>query len=264
MLRLLVPPNSGPERQYIADVLFKHFLGLEIEVCTHQSREVVITDGSKRRLVLDDSFFGKIDEPWVRANELPSRPLRRWLVGSSDLEVTLVRPELPVIFGNFLSNGGFLECHGKELRLGLDILGSCFFMLTRYEEIVSSERDQYDRFPASASIAFKEGFLDRPIVNEYVEILWECLQRLWGGLVRRQRSFRVILSHDVDQPFLLRKRSAFQVVKTMVGDGLKRGRPIQALKRPAQWMAAQCFGPQHDPAYTFDYIMNFSEAHGLR
>jgi hypothetical protein len=264
MLRLFLPPNATPERQYIADVVFKQFLGLDIEICQHESHEVVVTDGGKRRLILDDSFFKDLDEPPFQANKLPSLPLTRWDVASSGLVVTLVSPQLPVLFGTRLTNGNFLESHGKELRLGIDVLGSSFFMLTRYEESASLHRDRYDRFPASESIAFKEGFLERPIVNEYVEILWQCLYRLWSGLVRRQRSFRLILSHDVDQPFLLRKRSLLQVASTMLGDGLKRASPIQALKRPAQWMATHCFGPQRDPAYTFNYIMDISEAHGSR
>ena len=65
------------------------------------------------------------------------------------------------------------------IQLGLDIFGSVFFMITRYEEVVKSDRDEYDRFPAAASLAYQEGFLDRPIVNEYLEILWTCMKRLW-------------------------------------------------------------------------------------
>ena len=35
-------------------------------------------------------------------------------------------------------------------------------MLTRYEEIVKLDRDTFDRFPAWASLAYQEGFLDVP------------------------------------------------------------------------------------------------------
>ena len=43
-------------------------------------------------------------------------------------------------------------------------------MLSRYEELITKDRDQHNRFPATASVAFKAGFLDRPIVSEYLEI----------------------------------------------------------------------------------------------
>ena len=39
----------------------------------------------------------------------------------------------------------------------VDVLGSIFFLLTRYEEIVIGTRDRHGRFPASASIAGREG-----------------------------------------------------------------------------------------------------------
>ena len=192
MLRLLTPENAGPERQYIAEVLFKQFLGLEFEICQHDRAEVMVTGDGERCLVLDDSFFSGMDGPLPREDKVPSLPLRRWAVAESDLEVTVAGPDLPVLFGDPLSNGSFIEVSERKIHLGIDVLGSAFFMLTRYEELVSSERDEYDRFPASASVAYKASFLERPIVNEYVEVLWQCLERLWSGLVRRERRFRAI------------------------------------------------------------------------
>ena len=45
------------------------------------------------------------------------------------------------------------------------MFGSAFFMLTRYEELVVADRDQYGRFPAAASVAGREGFLGVPVVD---------------------------------------------------------------------------------------------------
>ena len=42
--------------------------------------------------------------------------------------------------------------------------------------------------------------MDRPIVNEYLEILWICISRLAPNLERKSRKFRINLSHDVDRP----------------------------------------------------------------
>ena len=87
---------------------------------------------------------------------------------------------LPIVYGRRLSNGSYLEISDSGIRLGVDVLGSAFFMLTRYEELVRSERDPRDRFPATMSLAYRERFLDRPIVNEYAEILW-ALKRVGHG-----------------------------------------------------------------------------------
>ena len=264
MLKLLTPSNASAERRYVAEVVFRQFLGLDFEMFQHERNQVIVTDGSDKRLFLNDGFFCDLNERLLDSNKMPSLPLRKFTVGESGLAPILTDPELPVLFGHPLPTGKFIELDGDEIHLGVDILGSTFFMLSRYEELICSERDQYDRFPAIASVAFKGGFLDRPIVNEYVEVLWQCLKHLWNGLVRRQRRFRIFLSHDVDHPFLLRNTGFQLAVRTMAGDALKRASPIRALKRPAEWVASRFLGPHHDPGYTFNYIMDLSEAHHLR
>jgi hypothetical protein len=40
-----------------------------------------------------------------------------------------------------------------------DLFAAAFYLLSRYEEYLSQEKDQYGRFPAEASLAFKAGFL---------------------------------------------------------------------------------------------------------
>ena len=264
MLQLFLPSNALTERLYIADIVLKKFLGLEVEVRPYDGDEVFIKNGERRRLVLDDSFFSQLTTPLLRKDKLPFLPLSTCKLEESSFDSPLAGRDLPVLFGKALNNGCYLASCENDLHLGIDVLGSAFFMLTRYEEPLSSARDEYDRVPATASIAYQAGFLDRPIVNEYTELLWQCLQRLWSGLERAQRNFRVILSHDVDQPFLLRKDGISRVLRTIAGDAIKRKNPIQGLRRPAQWIKARVLGPKHDPAYTFDYIMDTAEKYGLR
>jgi len=87
-----------------------------------------------------------------------------------------------------------------------DMIADAFFMLSRYEEVVHAKHSGYDtphdRFPASMSLAFKEGFLKRPVVNEYLEILFFMLRLFDPGIEKRDlwggREFALHLSHDVD------------------------------------------------------------------
>lgn len=124
---------------------------------------------------------------------------------------------------------------------GDDLFGNAFFLLTRYEEAVAGGRDEHDRFPAEASLAVREGLIERPLVNEYADALWEALRRIAPRLERRRRSFRVAPSHDVDYPSsTLRLRLS----------ALRRGELRAALPR--------------DPFDTFDLLMDESERRGLR
>jgi len=88
-----------------------------------------------------------------------------------------------------------------------DLLGSALRTLTRFEEIDSLARDSHGRFPASASIALRHGFLNRPIVDEYGLALQQVLRISLPGWNPEQHPLRLKLSHDVDQvgmPFSLR------------------------------------------------------------
>jgi len=79
-----------------------------------------------------------------------------------------------------------------------DIIAATLFMLTRWEETVTPERDEHDRFPATASVAYKQGFLDRPIVDEYALILRAWLRVLLPSWQPQCGKFSIKVSHDID------------------------------------------------------------------
>jgi hypothetical protein len=98
-----------------------------------------------------------------------------------------------------------VEKNKSTIKTNIDIISDVFFMLTRYEEVVNKEyveKDKHDRFPARESLAYKNDFLHRPIVNEHIELLWSWIEGFSLGYKRLnwwgQKSFAVCLSHDVD------------------------------------------------------------------
>ncbi|HYE09764.1 MAG TPA: hypothetical protein VEF53_06255, partial [Patescibacteria group bacterium] len=93
----------------------------------------------------------------------------------------------------------------NNITTNIDIISDVFFMLTRYEEVVNKElveKDIHDRFPAKESLAYKNDFLHRPIVNEHIELLWSWIEGFSLGYKRQiwwgDKAFAVCLSHDVD------------------------------------------------------------------
>lgn len=101
-----------------------------------------------------------------------------------------------------------------------DIIAATFFMLTRWEETVQPQRDAHERFPGEASVAFKQGFLDRPIVDEYALILREWLKKLLPDWRPRPHRFSVKLSHDID---LIRRYPSWRAAaREAAGDVLRR------------------------------------------
>jgi hypothetical protein len=149
-----------------------------------------------------------------------------------------------------------------------DLFGSAFFMLTRYEECVSPVRDEHGRFPATASLAFRHGFLATPVVDQYAELLWAALGRLWPRLSRPSRAYRLWVTHDVDSPFLVYRPDRFRLaaagLKGVAADVLKR-RDVTLAGRRARALAATLVrGVKADPNFNLESVMDLDEAHAVR
>jgi hypothetical protein len=215
-------------------------------------------DPDDREVVLPDTLFSTPEERWLTASSLPASPLVRLT------DPARSGSDLPVIFGRAQPGGAPMEGTPSGVRLAVDAFGSTFFMLTRYEELVSSERDEHGRFPARASLSQREGILQRPIVNEYVELLWTALRQCWPRLVRRERTFQLRLTHDVDRPFAAEGLTAAMAIRHAAGDVVRRGEPGVAFRRLAAAASARLGRPINDPYDTFDFLRQTSERHGLQ
>ncbi len=258
-----IPPAYPEERGYVLDVLLGEFLGLEHDLRVVERRGVRIRlagASPARELVLTDGLFRLPPERWLSAGSLPHRPVTRWRRPPNPG----AEGELPVLYGAPLASGSFCELDDDRIELGIDLLGGAFFLLTRYEELIETERDAHDRFPATASTAYREGFLDRPIVNEYLELLWWALKRLWPALERQRRQPRVVLSHDVDTPWRILDKPLWWTLLAAGADVVQRGDPPTAVRRLRSYRAVRSGGHEQDLHFTFDYIMDLSEELGLR
>jgi len=256
-LRIFHPPGRPRERRYAFDVVFREFLGIDYEAFEDASIDHVRIDlgagGSRAVLAVDDRFLRTADGRWLRRESLPVSPLGRWRLppGSS-----ATGPDLPVLFA--ADGRPPADC---DLHLPIDIFGGIFFMLSRYEEAVEgAPGDRFGRFPATASLAFRESFLERPIVDEYVETLWSTLLRLGPGLRRREHRYSIHASHDVDVPFLGCGVPMGTLVRGTAGDLLVRRSPAQAVRRLASRFLRRT---DIDPGNTFGFLMDSSERAGV-
>ena len=106
----------------------------------------------------------------------------------------------------------------------VDLLASTVLTLGRYEETLPASRDRHGRFPAAGSVASRDGFLQRPVVDQFGLAFEQALSHLLPRWKPAERRLRVKISHDVDEiglPFTLRG---------VAGHALRRGRPLWAAR----------------------------------
>jgi len=250
------------ERMYILDVILRDFLGIDFTLYFSQNTKNVKLEYCNKKLIVKDDFFRLAQKTYLTVKSLPSNRLNAINIAEYNLPRSLcITNQLPVLYGKPLENGKWIQYENDSIISGIDIFGSCFFMLTRYEELVKKNiRDKHNRFPASASIAYQQSFLDRPIVNEYVEILWYLIKRLWPLVERKKRQFKIMPTHDVD--CLLKWPNVFRLVRNTGKAILKEKNLSKSIHMIKDYIKLK-YGKIRDPYDTFDYLMNFSEKNGL-
>lgn len=150
------------------------------------------------------------------------------------------------------------------MHVGYDILGLTYWMLSRQEEVGRTDLDEHRRFPATSSHAHKYGYLERPVVDEWLHILGQVIQRAWPSIKLKQHSYSMRVSHDVDVPSRYGFRPVLALVRDMAGDLIKRRAFKSAMLAPWVCMNTRTQLHRADPANTFDWIMDVSEQHGLQ
>jgi hypothetical protein len=198
-----------------------------------------------------------------RLGPQPDLPCTQWTPvseGFSALEPHLPAPGLaeipqPLVQPTF---DGF--------NLGYDILGLTYWMLARCEEVNSPAEllDNHGRFPATSSHAVQHGYLERPIMDEWLAVLRQLVQRLWPRLPLQQHQFRTVVSHDVDAPSAYgfgRKRT---VLRGMAARLLKHRDLAGTLMAPRIRLASRRQLHPADPFNTFEWLMDQSDAAGIR
>ncbi|MBK6931241.1 MAG: polysaccharide deacetylase family protein [Saprospirales bacterium] len=246
MLHIGIPPGFEAEKVYALSVLLDDLLGIPFEWTVDAEKphyRLHLPNGTM--LILEDHFFEKhTDGNYLALAAVPAAAL------------TLPHPfdANEVIFGIFGRSHFSLE---NQLTVcGIDLVASAFFMLSRWEEYVRPERDDYGRFPAASALAVRDGFIDRPVVNEYAALLLQLFHRLGWYPQKKPALLRLHLSHDVDHPLLW--WSVADRLRTLAGSIFQRKN-----LREAAWWLSERIPLQQDPYDIFEAWMDFSEKNGL-
>jgi len=144
-----------------------------------------------------------------------------------------------------------------------DILGLACWILSRAEEVGRTDLDEHGRFPSTASHARRHGYLGRPVLDEWFDLLRQVARRVWQGMELTDPRFEMRVSHDVDRPSEYAFCSPRQLLRGMGVDVLRRKHLRSALTRPWAWLWDRKLHAA-DPCNTFQWLMELSERHGLR
>jgi hypothetical protein len=237
------------EKAYILQVVFGEFLGIAYELITDDTVtgfKISLCNGTE--LLVNSEYF---ECSFINNQFLPIDVI----YSSNDYIVEL---DIPILFGK-----DNIDVSAKKISVDFDVLGTCFFMLSRMEEAITKERDSHQRFPATASIAYQYGFLERPIVDEYVEMLWNMLSYLDPTLERKISASENFITCDVDWPFDPVRLSFSKTFRTSISDLVRRKSVTSSFGRCKRYVFEQLKIKQGDSFRdSLDWIMDVNEKAG--
>ena len=171
---------------------------------------------------------------------------------------------LPAIYSRRTEGSPVWQRTPGGVEMAIDPFGDVFFLLSRYEEVVRPVQDAHGRFPGTASVIGSQGLLDRPLADEYVDVLWAAISELWPNLRRRPSRYRLRPTHDVDDPWATHGRAPGVILHGLAADIARRRDVGLAARRVRSIWDSLSGRVDRDPFDTFDLLMSVSERNGLR
>jgi hypothetical protein len=137
--------------------------------------------------------------------------------------------------------------------LPFDIFSAGFYLLSRYEEYLPHVKDAQGRFPANESLAFKNDFLEQPVIDIWAYKFKQVLIDKFPSLLLEKKSMEIHSLVMVKQPFAFKQQGFFRSLIGFTND-LFKFKMKKIVER-----TSVVFGSRIDPYDTFDWIINKSK-----
>ena len=196
---LIFSHTASSRLQYISHFIFKELLGID------------------HRITNDLEKFKNYDA--VKINYSDTK------IEQSDFNIKPV----PLLFETEIK-GQSIECFEinnykaffktDHSDIPFDIFAASFYLLSRYEEYLPHTKDMYGRYAHENSIAFKEHFLQLPLINIWVNDFTVALTNKYSSFKIQHPKFKAILTYDIDIAYSYKSkgfiRNAGGVMRSLV------------------------------------------------
>jgi len=139
---------------------------------------------------------------------------------------------------------------GDKSAIPFDIFSASFYLLSRYEEYLPHVKDEYGRFTAQESIAFKNGFLHQPVVDIWAYKFKKVLQLNFPEFQFPERTYKIKPIIDVPSAYNFKLKGIMRTFGGTVKDLFS----LNLKKLYYRYMVL--FGLKRDTYDTFKYIIN--------
>ena len=108
---------------------------------------------------------------------------------------------------NFFTTNNYPAFFKTSGHFPFDIFAASFYLISRYEEYLPHQKDNYGRYAHENSIAFRQNFLHLPLINIWINDFKQSLQDKFPELdndpsmTGRKQGFTFLPTYDIDEAY---------------------------------------------------------------
>ncbi len=206
-------------------------------------------------LTIDKGKFAATTDVRLNYSEAVLTSEEIWLAPTSLLFETDIS-NIPV--NTFLHSTAYKAFFASQGVMGFDLFAAIFYLLSRYEEYLPHQKDEYGRYAHQNSIAYKEGFLHQPLINIWLEDFRKLIAQNFPNCKLQTANFSFIPTYDIDIAWSFRNKG---VTRTIGG--------IAKNFVHGEWQTikdrmAVLQGSRQDPFNSYEWVHQLHKQHHLK
>jgi len=136
---------------------------------------------------------------------------------------------------------------------GFDVFAAIFYLITRYEEYLEYEPDEYGRYAHWNSLAWKEGFLHQPIIDIWLMKFEAKLKQCYSLFTFHHSPFTFLPTYDIDIAWSYKHKGLLKTIGAVLMHPSTIAKRLRVLS-----------GKETDPFDSYDWLQQLHEQYALQ
>ena len=221
---------TSPRLQYICHFIFRDLLGVEFSI------------------TVDSEEFKNYHGPKINYSDAAIPGHGIWIKKHELLFEEIIIPQRILCF-ELNGTKAFFKTGSADYPF--DIFAASFYLISRYEEYLPHAKDEYGRYAHVNSLAFKEGFLNLPLVNIWVKEFAIKTKEKYSMINIQYSMFKFEPTYDIDIAYSYKHKGATRNIGGF-------------FTSPSLERIAVLLGSKKDPFDTYDWLEELHEQNNLQ
>jgi hypothetical protein len=217
---LIYSASSSSRLTYIFDLIFRDILGAEYELTNNAE---YFRQSSSPKLSYSDSALA--DELFFQSTSLVFEK------GISPQNISVF---------DWNSTKAFFPTSSTS-TFPFDPFAASFYLVSRYEEYLPHKRDSFNRYDETESLAYKNNFLQKPLVNIWANKIKDSITQHYPDFPFPSKKYQFISTIDIDSAYAYKHKGltrtaggfAKDILKLNIKNSANRISTLIGLKRDA-------------------------------